>query len=141
MKLRYGVLLFVLVILVSAQTVSAIPELPMIMSGKVYIDDEIAPEGTKLIAKSGKTIIADVTIAQDGSYSLLLQDMQKGDKARFYVNGLKSDPEVFYESSSYEEIDIRAKTPPYALYAGGAVLAAGGIAGIIWKKKKSPKKQ
>src|SRR3989344_9432337 len=94
----YLLILSVLTILIFSKFISAIPELPTIVSGEVYINEKPAKIGTEIKAElNGNEIVKTKTI-EKGKFTILLQNLKENDSVKFYVNNIDSGQSVFYKS-------------------------------------------
>lgn len=78
---------------------SAAPNIPMIVSGKVYINGALAPAGTVVKTTTGGELKGSTILMQTGTYGLVVNYTQGS--VQFYVNDVKaqsinwsSDPQV-----------------------------------------------
>ena len=129
------------IILNSVFVVTALPELPMIISGNVYINDKIAADGTKITAKIGDKEIANA-VASKGQFTLLLQQIEKNAVVRFYVDGIDTNTDVTYESTGYKTLELRVKKASITPYLTAAFIALVIFAILIlkWKSSKTKSK-
>lgn len=136
----FSITLFIL--LSSLFVATALPELPMIISGNVYINDKVAKDGTKITAKIGDKEIADA-VASKGRFTLLLQQLKKNAVVRFYVDDIDANTDVKYESTGYKTLELRVKKSSIAPYLIATLIALVIFAILIlkWKSSKIQKRK
>ena len=114
--------------------VGAVPELPMIVSGDVYINEKPAKVGTDITAMLNEEQVSETEISERGKFTLLLQKLEENQEVDFYVDGISANQSVSYESSGFEQLSLKVEKSYLVYYLGGALILL--IAGfIIWKRK------
>ncbi len=130
--------LFFIIFIISVSFVNAVPKLPVIVSGKVYINEKIAPVGTEITAIVDGKEVANFKVAAEGEFSFLLQKLEEGKLIKFYVDGIDTNIELNYKSGDFQNLDL-AVEKPYSVYYIVGVLIALLIVGaifLIWKLKR-----
>ena len=129
-------LIFLILLIISLSFVlAAPPELPMIVSGEVYINDKPARVGTEVTAKMGEEEIASVKISEKGSYTFLLQKLDGEGVVKLYVDDIDTEKSVTYESGGFEQLTLKVEKS-YLVYYLGVALVLLIIGSLIWKRKK-----
>lgn len=129
----FPIFLFLL-ILGSAFILAAPPELPMIISGNASINDDPAEQGIKITARANGEIISETKTNDDGEFNMLLQKLENGQEADFYVDGIDAEKSISYKSGDFRQLTLKVEKPYKIYYFGGAFAAL--LAGIlIWKRK------
>lgn len=131
--------LFLFIFIISISFVNAAPELPMIVSGKVYINEEIAPVGTAITAIADGKEVANFEVATEGQFSFLIQKLEENKLVKFYVGGIDTNVEVNYKSGDFQNLDLAVeKTDLGYNKVGGliALLIALVTIYLIWRLKK-----
>jgi len=130
--MKFPIFLFLLII--GSGLVFAVPELPMIISGDVYINDKPAKIGTEVTAKIGDQEVANIEISEKGSYTFLLQKLDEGIVVKLYVDDIDSEESVEYKGGDFKQLTLKVEKSYLVYYAVGAiVLLAAGF--VIWKRK------
>ena len=132
--MKFFSILFLLLIF-SVSLISAVPELPMIVAGDVYINDKPAKVGTDIIAKISGEKIVEFEVTEKGKFNLLLQKLDKGDEVEFFVNKINSGQSVIYNSGDFEQLTLKVEQSYLIYYIIGFVILLGVIF-RIWKRKK-----
>ncbi len=130
--------LFFLFLIITISFVNAIPNLPVIISGKVYINEKIAPIGTEITAITDGKEVANFKVATKGEFSFLIQKLEEGKLIKFYVDCIDTNVEVDYKSGDFQNLDL-AVEKSYSIYVIGgliALLIALGVIFLIWKLKR-----
>jgi hypothetical protein len=70
---------------------SAVPDIPMIINGNVFLDGSPAPAGTKVIALMDGEVIGSSYVIDNGVYGMLVRSDKGSNKIDIYVNGILSD--------------------------------------------------
>ncbi|MDO8516849.1 MAG: hypothetical protein Q7S33_01880 [Nanoarchaeota archaeon] len=135
MKKIYFLILFILIILTFSKLISAVPELPMIVSGNVSINENPAKIGTEISAELNGKEIVKVKTTEKGKFSLLLQKLNKGDEVEIYVDNIYSGQKIVYTSSDFKQLDLKVEKSYILYYVIGGIIALAVIL-IIWKLKK-----
>ncbi len=100
---------FFLILIISSSLVYSIPELPMIISGDVNINEKPAKIGTKIIAKVDDKEITKVEIKEEGKFTFLLQKLNEGDIVKIYVDNIDTEKEITFSSGGMEKLDLNVK--------------------------------
>lgn len=133
MKKLFLISLFILVI--SSALATAIPELPMIVNGEVYINDKPAKIGTEITARVNGQEVVEFKVAEKGKFNLLLQKLDKDDEVEFFVDGILNEEVVIYQSGDFKQLTLKVEKSYLIYYFGGvALLLIMGF--LIWKRKK-----
>ncbi len=74
---------------ITVNTVSAVPTLPMVVSGAVYINSEPAPAGTEIKALIAGEVKGSTIISQQGVYGIAVEYGQG--MVELYVNNIKAE--------------------------------------------------
>lgn len=126
---------FLVSIIICSNFISAVPELPMIVSGNVSINDKPAKIGTQVSAEvNGKEIIKFKT-TEIGKFTILLQKLNEGDNIKLYIDGIDSQQNISYKSSDFKQLSLKVEKPYLIYYIIGVVIALV-IISIVWKQKK-----
>ena len=132
---KHILFLFLVFTLLFFNFVSAIPELPMIVNGEVYINDKPAKIGTDVTARVNGQEVVEFEVTEKGKFNLLLQKLNKNDKVDFYVDDIYTNQSVIYQSGDFEQLTLKVEKSFLIYYLGGVVLLL--IVGfLIWKQKK-----
>ena len=127
--------LFFLILVISSSFVNAIPELPMIISGNVTINDKPAKVGTEITARVVDNEVNKVTVAEKGKFTFLLQKLNENDKVDLYVDGINSEVSVDYKSSDYQNLALAVEKPYWIYYSLGGLIGLC-LVFLIWKKSR-----
>ncbi len=131
---------FLMSIIFFSHFVLAVPELPMIVSGDVYINDKPAKIGTEITAKMEGEEVVSVEISEKGSYTFLLQKLEGKGVIKLYVDDIDTGESVTYESGGFEQLTLKVEKSYLVYYLGVAlVLLIIGI--VIWKQKLTKKRR
>jgi len=137
MKNFFLFFLGIMIVVFSLGLISSVPEMPMIVTGKAYVNDEIAENGTEIVAKLNGEVIEKTHTNKKGEFRMLLQKLNKNQSVSFYVDGIDSDKNIFYKSGDFVQLSLKVKKPYFIYYIGGAVVL--GLAFLlIWKRKTIP---
>ena len=132
---KHILFLFLVFTLLFFNFVSAIPELPMIVNGEVYINDKPAKIGTEIKAILGENVVSEFEVTERGKFNLLLQKLDKSDEVEFFVDDIYTNQSVIYQSGDFEQLTLKVEKSFLIYYLGGVVLLL--IVGfLIWKQKK-----
>ncbi len=113
---------------------AAPPQLPMIVSGNVSINDRPAEVGTEITAMLNGEKIADSEVSEEGKFSMLLQKLEEGQEASFYVDGIYTNESISYKSGDFKQLTLKVEKSYLIYYFGVAlVLVVAGL--LIWKRK------
>ncbi len=133
-------LILFLLIISSGFVLAAPPELPMIVSGDVYINDKPAKIGTEITAKIGEEEITSVKVSEKGSYTFLLQKLNEEGIVKLYVDGIDTGESVTYKSGDFEQLTLKVEKSYLVYYLGVAlILLIVGL--LIWKQKLIKKRR
>jgi len=133
MKNLFLISLFILI--TGSILVTAIPELPMIVNGEVYINDKPAKIGTDVTARVNGQEVVEFEVTEKGKFNLLLQKLDKSDEVEFFVDGILNEEVVIYQSGDFKQLTLKVEKSYFVYYLGGVVLLLiGGF--LIWKQKK-----
>jgi hypothetical protein len=83
----YKLILFVII---SANISSAVPAIPMVISGNVSINDEPAPVGTEVKALMDGDVLGSYVVLKKGIYGMIVENRPGIKSFDIYVNGIKS---------------------------------------------------
>lgn len=127
--------LFVLIafFVVNLGFVYAIPQLPMIVSGEVYINDKPAKIGTEITALVDGKEVEKTIIQREGRFELLLQGLETGQEVGFYVDGIYTNENIFYKDGDFKQLNLKVEKSYFSYYITILVILISGI--LIWKKK------
>lgn len=108
----FEMFLLLFILLASIHTAFAIPAIPMSMDGTVYINGEIAPDGTVISAEMGGTVVDEYTITSAGQYMLTIpgDGDDAGKEVLFFVDGIETETTEEWESGKYVSTDIEITT-------------------------------
>ena len=139
-KMKTFSLLLFLLIISSSFVLAAPPELPMIVSGEVYINEKPAKVGTGITAFVDGEEFASSEINEAGMFTILLQKLEEGQKVEFYVDEIFTNESISYESSGFEQLTLKVEKSYLFYYLGVAiVLLVAGL--LIWKRKLISKRK
>ena len=127
--------LFFLIFAISLSFAYSIPELPMIISGDVLINEKPAKIGTEITAVKNNQIIEKVEITEKGKFTLLLQKLNENDKVDFYVEGIPTQQNINYKSGDYKQLSLKVEKHVFFYYMTGGLIALTAVL-IIWKLKR-----
>ncbi|MDO8622706.1 MAG: hypothetical protein Q7R52_00500 [archaeon] len=134
-KLLLILSVFFLVVVICLKIVSAVPELPMIVSGNVSINDKPAKIGTSVsVELNGKEIIK-VKTTEIGKFTILLQKLNEENNITIYVDGIDSSQSIAYKSGDFRQLSLKVEKSYLIYYIIGVVIALA-IIFIAWKPKK-----
>ena len=129
--------LFLFLLVTSMIFVSAVPQLPMIISGNASINGGPAKIGTEVSARVNGDDVSKIKISDEGKFTLLLQKLEENQEVGFYVDGIYANETVSYKSGDFKQLSLKVEKS-YILYYLLAVIATllltTGI--LIWKKKR-----
>jgi len=131
--------LFFLILIISISFVNAVPNLPVIISGKVYINEKVAPVGTEITAIADGKEVANFEVAAEGQFSFLIQKLEEGKLVKFYVDGIYSGKSLNYKSGEFEKFDLNVEKIDQSYYIVGGLIALLIVIGaiiVIWKVKR-----
>ena len=139
--MKAGFFLLVFILLVFPNFISAAPpELPLIVSGEVYINEKPAKAGTEITAFVNGEEVSKFEVTEKGKFTLLLQKLNEKDNVSFYVDNIYSGESVKYESGDFEQLTLKVEKSYLVYYLGVAsVLLVAGF--VIWKRKLIPKRR
>lgn len=127
--------LFLFLLIISSSFILAVPELPMIVSGDVYINDKPAKVGTGITAFVNGEEVVSSSVGEAGMFTILLQKLEEGQEVEFYVDGIFTNESISYESSGFEQLTLKVEKSSLFYYLGVALILL--IVGfVIWKQKK-----
>ena len=136
--MKFPIFLFLLII--SSSFVFAVPELPMIVSGEIYINENPAKVGTDVTVILNGELVSETEVNEAGKFTLLLQKLEEGQEGGFYVDGIYSNQSVAYKSSGFEQLTLKVEKSYLIYYLGVALILL--IAGfLIWKRKLTLKRK
>lgn len=128
-------LVFLFLLIISSSFIlAAPPELPMIISGNVSINDKPAKVGTDITAILNGEQVSETEVSEAGTFTLLLQKLEEGQEVGFFVDGIDSNQTISYKSSDFQQLTLKVEKS-YLIYYLGAVLILLIIGLLIWKKK------
>jgi len=131
--------LFLFLLIISLSFVFATPpQLPMIVSGDAYINDNLAKIGTEITAVVNGEKVIEIETTEKGKFNFLLQKLNEGDVAKLYVDGIDANQNISYKSGDFKQLTLKVDKSYLFYYLGAALILILGT-GIIWKYKK-PKK-
>jgi len=129
--------LFLFLLIINLVFVSAVPELPMLITGEVYINNHPARAGTEISAMINGNEVAKTEISDAGKFTLLLQKLNEGDEIKLYVDGIDTKESILYKSGDFKQLTLKVEKSYVIYYAGGTALALLALAGVItWRKKR-----
>ena len=130
----FSLLLFLLIIS-SSFILAAPPELPMIVSGDVYINDKPAKVGTGITAFVNSEEVVSSSVGEAGMFTILLQKLEEGQEIEFYVDGISANESISYKNGDFKQLTLKVEKSYFVYYLGVALILL--IAGfVIWKRKK-----
>ncbi len=131
--------IFFIFLLVLSIIAFSLPEMPMIIDGKAYINEKLAQEGTKVSAIADGKEIYSAKTDSDGKFSLLIQKINEGTQIEIRVDGIKSDKLIQYKSGDFKsiELSVERKIPETAILIGIAaiIIMILGVLIALWLKK------
>ncbi len=123
-----------LILIISSGFILAVPELPMIVSGDVYINENPAKVGTEITALLDGEEFASSEVNERGKFTILLQKLEAGQEVEFYVDGISANESISYESSGFEQLSLKIEKSYLVYYLGAAlIILAAGL--LTWKRK------
>lgn len=128
-------LLLFLLIISSSFIFAAPPELPVIVSGEVYINEKPAKAGTEITAFVNGEEVSKFEVTEKGKFTLLLQKLNENDNVSFYVDDIDTGESISYESSGFEQLTLKIEKS-YLVYYLGVALILLIVGFVIWKRKK-----
>lgn len=86
--------------------------LPLLIEGTVTIDGNPAPIGTEIIAVMDNIHVAQMPVARDGSYALLITRDKRdtGRVVEFFVGNIKTDYTVIWVPDGVKRLDMSIET-------------------------------
>jgi hypothetical protein len=133
---KFGLLFTVILMFVYVS--GAVPDIPMIVSGSVYINGVPAPAGTIVTAMSGGELKGSTILTQAGTYGVIVNYTQG--LVDFYVNDTKA--QSINWSSDPQTLDLSVTISPVsqaAVTTAAGRTAAGGASGAITTVTATPK--
>ena len=127
--------LFFFILIISSSIVYAVPELPMIVSGDVLINDKPAKIGTEITAKVNDLEINKIKITEKGKFTLLLQKLNENDEVKFYVDDIDTQEMIKYKNGDFKQLTLKIEKSYWIYYLTGGLIALVAIL-IIWKLKR-----
>jgi len=127
---------FFLILIISSSFVYSIPELPMIISGNITINEKPAKPGTKIIAKIDDKEITKFELKEQGKYTFLLQKLNEGDTVKLYVDNIDTEKEVKFKSGDMQKLDLNVKKRGILIDIVIGVSFLSVIAYILMRKKR-----
>lgn len=127
--------LFFLIFLISFNIVYAIPKLPVIISGDVYINGKLAKIGTEITAKVNNEEVNKVEVKEKGKFTLLLQKLNEGDEVNLYVDGIDTLETINYKDGDYKQLILKVEKSYLRYYLTGGLIALIAIL-VIWRLKR-----
>jgi len=127
-------LLFLIFVTLNSFLVNAIPELPMIISGDIYINDKEAESGTIITMKTNNEIIEEIKTTEKGKFKLLLQKLNEGDEVQIYIEDIQTQENIIYKSGDFKQLTLKVEKHYYSYYLTGGLVALVAIL-LIWKWK------
>lgn len=85
----FKIIFSLILIAVTVNTVSAVPTLPMVVSGAVHINGEPAPAGTEIKALIAGEVKGSTIISQQGVYGIVVEYGQG--MVELYINNIKAE--------------------------------------------------
>lgn len=128
------IFLFFLILVLSSCFVSAVPELPMIISGDATINEKPAKVGTEITAKIDDKEVNEVKITEGGKFTFLLQKLDENSLVKLYVDGIDAKVSVNYKSGDFQDLELAVEKSYLAYYIIGGLIALGASL-LIWKRK------
>ncbi len=133
------ILVFFLLI-ISLSFIYAVPELPMIITGNVSINDKPADIGTEITARANNEEIIKFKINEKGKFNFVLQKLKDNQKINFYVDGISANKTLSYKSGDFKQLTLKIEKSYLSYYFIGITIILVIIL-IIWKRKLiQPKK-
>lgn len=136
--------IFFFILLVLSIATFSLPEMPMIIDGKAYINEKPAQEGTKVSAFADGKEIYSAKTDSDGKFSLLIQKINEGTQIEIRVDGIKSDNLIQYKSGDFKilELSVERKIPETVVIVGiiALIIIIIGVLIALWLKKSRRKK-
>mgnify|MGYP000736604367 CR=1 FL=1 len=132
---------FFLILIISSSFVFAVPELPVIVSGGVYINEKPAKAGTEITAFVKGEEVSKFEVTEKGKFTLLLQKLNENDNVSFYVDNIYSGESVTYESGGFEQLTLKIEKSYLVYYLGVALILLIGAGFFIWKRKLIQRKK
>ena len=132
---------YFLIFLVSINSILAVPQLPMVLSGDVNINNKPAKVGTSVEVKIDDNIVKTIEVKNKGLYTLTFQG-ENGDNVGVFVNGVEAYSGV-YESGKVEKTELNVDIKGEVNYFVWGVIVLIFLIVIsfvipkIFKKKKS----
>jgi hypothetical protein len=130
--------LFLLVLIFSTSFIYAVPQLPEIVTGNVYINNKPAKVGTEITALMNGEEINKIQITEKGKFELLLQKLEENQEVDFYVDGIYANQNISYKSGDFQQLTLKVEKSYLIYYIIGA-LALIIVGVLIWKYKKHKK--
>ncbi len=128
--------LFFFILIICSNSIYAVPELPMIISGDVAINERPAKIGTEITAKLNDNEINKVKVAEKGKFTLLLQKLNENDQVKLYVDSIDTQQIIKYKSGDYKELSLNVKKSYSIYYITGALILLIIIIIFIRKKRR-----
>jgi len=127
--------LFLFLLIISLSFVFAEPpQLPMIVSGNVSINDKPAKIGTEISAMINGSEVAKTEVSEAGKFTLLLQKLDEGQEVSFYIDGIDTNQSISYKSGDFQQLSLKVEKS-YLIYYLGVALILLILGLLIWKKK------
>lgn len=131
--MKFPIFLFLLIIC-SGFVLAAPPELPMIISGNVSINDKPAKVGTDIIAILNGEQVSETEVSEAGTFTILLQKLEEGQEVGFYIDGIDTNQTISYKSGDFQQLTLKVEKSSLTYYLIGLIIAII-IISLIWKQK------
>lgn len=121
--------------IILSQFISAVPQLPMIVTGNVSINDKPAKIGTEVSARLNLNSeeVENVKTTEKGKFNFLLQNLNENDIVAIYVDNIYSGQNIPYKSGDFQQLNLKVDKS-YLIYYIGGIIALAVI--LTWKFKK-----
>ena len=120
--------------MIISTTAQAIPALPEIISGEVYINNNPAKVGTVITANIDEKEVANSEVTDTGKFTLLLQNLNEGDTINLYVDNINTEQSIVYKSGDFQQLTLKVKKSRIWYYLGGLIVLIAIL--ILWRLKK-----
>jgi hypothetical protein len=103
---------FMLCVIISANLSSAVPAIPMVISGNVSINGEPASVGTEVKALMNEDVLGSFVVSKKGIYGLIVENRPGIKALDIYVNGIKSGTTGWSSEPKILNLAITVKGSP-----------------------------
>lgn len=124
-----------LFLIIYLSSVSAVPQLPMIINGDVTINEKPAKTGTIITAKVDNKEISRTEVTKEGYYVLLIQKPVEGN-IKLFVDNIDTEEILSWKQGDYKDINLNVKKSYLIYYITGILIVLIIITWFLKKRRK-----